>query len=644
MATTSASARTKAAIIHVETVEDVDLVNSGDLTGGIGIEVATGATDLANAIFDDTYTSPYVNPGHFEWLYDEAGNPVYDAYGYQQQAATADLTGSARTTILARDPLASTISIDNSGSIAFSGLNGIKANNPSGQSITISNSGDITSTQDTLDRVGIYASTETYNNTITETLTAPGEFTRNADGQLVEVITPDEVTRVSHLVDMGYDGGVIDIHNTGDIDMGAVAARSYYGITSAGIATRGDGGTTIVNEGHITVDEWSAGILGLSTGPTSITNSGRIDVGNNSSGIVFGGSYGSAGDYRLGGDVYILNTGDIFGGITKAEAEPGADPFVRGLYVNPLGSNNEFYAAAAHVNEVYAEYNELLGEDVFTLIDRPKTRLYDTTVVNQGHIELKDGGQGIAIVPLAGHSTAINEGTIIVGDGISIAENNFPFPSAGIFQTNSPFDGLGSTTSINTETGIIITGDDSVGIDNRNFAGDSIAINEGSITTGNGVSTLVNHYSGVVFDRLFITIGMRSLSAAPMFGSSAYARNSGDITVGELAFGSAVSGHGISLIDASRITALNFNEGIITTGDNSTGMLAWGTNATSINTGSITTGDYDISAFQPHPVFTADEFAQLRFGAASQGSATCRGHQLRNDHRRETARSACRPI
>ena len=241
-------------------------------------------------------------------------------------------------------------------------------------------------------------------------------------------------------------------------------------------------------------------------------------------------------------------------------------------------------------------------------------------MVNQGHIELKDGGQGIAILPLAGHSTAINEGTIIVGDGISIAENNFPFPSAGIFQTNSPFDGLGSTTSINTETGIIITGDDSVGIDNRNFAGDSIAINEGSITTGNGVSTLVNHYSGVVFDRLFITIGMRSLSPAPMFGSSAYARNSGDITVGELAFGSAVSGHGISLIDASRITALNFNEGIITTGDNSTGMLAWGTNATSINTGSITTGDYDISAFQPHPVFSADEFAQLRFGAASQGA------------------------
>ena len=61
----------------MESVEDVDLVNSGDLTGGIGIEVATGATDVANAISDDTYTSPDVQPGHFEWLFDQAGNPVY---------------------------------------------------------------------------------------------------------------------------------------------------------------------------------------------------------------------------------------------------------------------------------------------------------------------------------------------------------------------------------------------------------------------------------------------------------------------------------------------------------------------------------------------------------------------------------------
>ena len=46
---------------------------------------------------------------------------------------------------------------------------------------------------------------------------------------------------------------------------------------------------------------------------------------------------------------------------------------------------------------------------------------------------------------------------------------------------------MGVTTSINAETGIIVTGDDSIGVGNLNYAGDSIAINEGSITSGDGV-------------------------------------------------------------------------------------------------------------------------------------------------------------
>ena len=105
--------------------------------------------------------------------------------------------------------------------------------------------------------------------------------------------------------------------------MGAVVGYAGFGvIASVGIYTRGDGGTTIVNDGDITVDKWSAGIHVFSTATTSITNSGRIEVGNASSGIFFEKSAGNAGDYRLGGDVYILNTGDIVGGITKAEAGP----------------------------------------------------------------------------------------------------------------------------------------------------------------------------------------------------------------------------------------------------------------------------------------------------------------------------------
>ena len=208
-------------------------------------------------------------------------------------------------------------------------------------------------------------------------------------------------------------------------------------MASVGIYTRGDGGTTIVNEGDITVGKWSAGILTFSTATTSITNSGRIEIGNSSAGIFFEKSAGRAGYYRLGGDVYILNTGDIVGGATKAEAEPGEYTDVGGINVFSLGTNNEVLASRAQLNELFAEYNEMLGEEVFTLYDIPNTRLYDTTVVNQGRIELLDGARGIFIQPEAGDSTAINSGTIIVGEGTTNVRNNYHDPAAGIFQHQS---------------------------------------------------------------------------------------------------------------------------------------------------------------------------------------------------------------
>ena len=50
------------AISHAETVEDINLVNTGNLTGGIGIEVSTGAINMADAIFDD-HSGAMCNPG-----------------------------------------------------------------------------------------------------------------------------------------------------------------------------------------------------------------------------------------------------------------------------------------------------------------------------------------------------------------------------------------------------------------------------------------------------------------------------------------------------------------------------------------------------------------------------------------------------
>ena len=602
--------------------ESISLVNTGDLTGGIGIDVATGAIDLGTALVNDNQTLVFAS-GSVP-LYDDAGNRIVDGYGYPAYIATNELTYNFSNVILARDPADSTIAIDNGGKIDFAGRHGIRASNPAGQSIDIVNSGDIASTQDTDSRSGIYARTDVYESTNTITQTAVGERTYNAYGQVTGVVSLDQYTVDNSTLDMEYDGGTINIDNSGDIDMGVTSAPPAFGgpssWASVGIQTIGDGGTTILNSGDIKVDKWSAGIDVRSTATTSIENSGRIDIGNYSVGIAFSPSQGTAGDYRLGGDVYIVNSGEIHGGATRDELAPGEAPFVSGVNVVSLGSNNEYLAGIAHLNELHAEYNAILGSDEFPIFDYPNVRLYDTTVVNEGRIELKDGAVGLFIIPRAGDSTAINSGTIIVGDGSSIPENNVASPSAGIFQTNFPVNGLGLTASINTESGVIVAGDDSAGIRNLNIGGDSTAINEGSITIGNGLSKRITNPGGESYDRLFQSTGITSISAASqVFGTTAYAGNSGEITTGDLSIGIFVSGQGQRVLDPTDPTAIIVNEGIVTTGDDSSGLFAMGNNATSINTGSITVGSLDLSKFQPHPVYTADEFAQQGFGVAAWG-------------------------
>jgi outer membrane autotransporter protein len=606
------------------TAESISIVNTGDLTGGFGIDVYTGAIDLDTALVNDSaivsFDTGYVG------LYDDAGNRVYNAYGYPAYIATGRIDSVNSLVILPRDPAESTITIDNRGSIDFADRHAIRAINPAGQSIDIANTGDITSTADSEFRSGIYARTEVFERSYAFEQTAEGELTYNSFGQVTGVVSPDVYTGEYSVLDMEYDGGSIAIENSGNIDMGTTAAPPVFGgpspWVSVGIQAVGDGGTTILNSGDIKVDRWSSGIDVRSTATTSIRNTGRIDVGNYSAGISFSPSgLGPAGDYRLAGDIQIVNSGEIHGGVTKAELAPGEAAFVSGINVISLGSNNEYLAGIVHTNELFARYNEILGEDVYPIVDLPKARLYDTTVVNEGRIELADGAAGIFIIPRAGDSTAINSGTIIVGEGTSIARNNIQSPSAGIFQTNFSVQGLGLTESINTETGVIVTGDDGAGIRNMNIGGTSIAINEGSITVGNGTSTRVTNYSGESYDRLFQSSGITSFSvASSTLGATAYAGNSGEIVTGDLSFGIVVSGQGSRRLDPTEPTAIILNEGIVTTGDNSSGLFGLGNNVTTINSGSVTIGDLDLSAFQPHPVYTADEFAQQGFGIAASGN------------------------
>lgn len=603
------------------TEDDISLINTGDLTGGIGIDVYTGAIDPDDIAYEKLTTGAVGRATAA--LYDDSGDHVLDQFGNPVYVVTSQNVYNSLLTALTRDPRDSVISIENSGSIGFAGRQGVRAVNPAGQSVTISNSGDIASTADTGFRSGIYASTEMQPIVLDiEQSYTPGEFTYNADGQLTGVVTPAQYIYDFPLIDMEYDGGAISIHNSGNIDMGGTDVVPYYGdpgqFASAGIYTRGDGGTTIVNSGDITVGRWSAGIHASSTATTSISNSGRIEIGNLSSGISFGPSAGSAGDYRLGGDVYVLNTGEIIGGVSRSELGEYEPASVQGIQIASLGSNNEYLAAQAHLNQILAAYNEALGEEVYELFDIPNVRLYDTTAVNRGRIELADGGRGISVTPYAGTSTAINEGTIVVGDGYSYAVANFPVPSAGILQVNFSVQGMGTTATVNSASGIVVTGDDSIGIGNWNIGGTSIVINEGSITTGNGVAKPMG-YEEDAYVRLFQSSGISSISAARMFGATSYALNAGDIDVGDLAIGVLVSGQGYSLLDPYAPSAIGVNEGVITTGDNSSGMFSMGTNVLVHNSGRITVGDLDLGEFNPHPIYTADEFAQLGYGAASSG-------------------------
>ena len=94
----------------------------------------------------------------------------------------------------------------------------------------------------------------------------------------------------------------------------------------------------------------------------------------------------------------------------------------------------------------------------------------------------------------------------------------------------------------NTATGIIVTGDDSAGILIRTNDGSGTALNEGAITTGDGV---VKQYtcSGDYRPPVHRPMACRWSPWAIPMGQKATAINSGDITVGDLAIGVSVGGY-----------------------------------------------------------------------------------------------------
>ena len=611
-------------------IEDVTVVNSGDIKAGNGISVTTSQFDAARsaAAFDTTNTVNRSTPniyGGFTYLYDDAGNHItqsgYDYYGNPIERNAYTFTDSTvsitEATIYESDFTDAAIVIDNSGNIEFTDDFGIIASNESGASIEITNTGDIAISDDAVlepytTKAGISATAD--NTYYAYEFDAPqiveaGDIEYNgilrpySDKYQVTAVNIQNQLETSFITkEIIADAGDITINNSGNINMGKHT-------DAAGILAIADGNIAISNSGNIAVEHFSKGIVVSSTGGVMIENSGDISIGNVSSGISVAAAYGTRrNDYHDGGDVYVLNTGDISGGLTKEEladtayANFGTSTY--GIAAFALGTNNQYTVAGKIVSEKWQRYNEILGEEVFpTLGEYANTRIYDTTVINQGDITLADGGRGILMGAKAGAVTAINDGTISVGDGSSFLQYHTPSQSAGIFINAHWFNGISNLYSINTENGIIITGDDSAGIRNWAWYGSSTVINDGYIKTGSGDHQTYTQY-GVEgeLDGAFLSYGIDSIVSIPASyqGSINYVLNAGEIHTGDLSVG--IHAGSYSSFDPQSpylggMTGYVFNTGVIESGDNSSGITHQGFYIYSYNSGSITIGDFDISAY-----------------------------------------------
>ena len=366
------------------------------------------------------------------------------AMGLRMEHISAGLRQAKRTTrqkFILRTVIRTdaTVSIDNSGSVSFSGLYGVSAKNSTGEDISITNSGDITSTEDTFRRVGIYAdSTVGYVRTDEQVVVNPGELEYNGSaswhvtGVVEESYTTRTTTRILHQGDVGS----ITIENSGTIDMGEVYLPfNMGGLASEGITAVGNDGIDISNSGTIKVSDFSNAINVYSDGGTTIENSGSIEIGNLSRGIsvssntLWGFQVGD--DYRNGGDTTIVNTGDITGGMTHEEALESDNAVAFGsqwqgrnlvisigISVDVRNTNNEYLARDIQQAELWDYYASIFGEQYFPDLrdNAPNTEIYSVTIDNQGTITLGDGGRGVVALASYGDITVSNSGTITVGE------------------------------------------------------------------------------------------------------------------------------------------------------------------------------------------------------------------------------------
>ena len=635
-------------------IGDITFNNSGDISGGIDVNTGKFREEDSEIVVDHTVeVGRYVVDIGYDadqggWMSNVIKAKRYDTFNYGLHDANSN---------------DATIRIQNDGSVRFTGERGINAKNESGSLIEITNTGDIISEGGTDGAVGIFADTTNqampWSSDLVDSVVVPGTYEY--------VYAPDwqgnpTIRALHKVIEQGYqhytyqvsglwkDRGDIVISNAGNIDLGADSRDT------TGILTASPGKTFIDNSGEITVGygRFAKGIQSYVQGETTVYNSGSINFKNGGTGIDVrtDPNVGTQlDDFFNSGDMLIVNTGDITGGVTREEflaqdaeyiynnSDWSGSPEIdaTGMFGYSFGSNGKgntpvFKWRYDLIIDSYERYGMELPTEgpLFDFLERNKlysegVETYETTLINAGNITLGDGAVGVKGASLFGELNLINTGTISVGDGATDIDNDRGSDfSAGM----SSHRHYGSNSSmyadiymLNEAGGIITTGDDAIGMAGYIQAGTLEMVNRGDITVGDGLAWEQVYYgwSGTYNQTYFApSYGMRAQQPdfALYFTQTMTAYNGGNITTGDMSHGIAVS-RMTRAVDyyPEEYDANAINTGSVTTGNNSTGISIHSiSDGLVVNTGDITIGSRDDAQF--------DAISEQNFpntGALNQG-------------------------
>ncbi|MFV8780839.1 hypothetical protein ACNKU7_00320 [Microbulbifer sp. SA54] len=342
--------------------------------------------------------------------------------------------------------------------------------------------------------------------------------------------------------------------------------------------------TSILNTGDIALSDMSRGIdVSAKYGDVVVENQGTISVGNGMHGMA-PSTYGAVSSKSSAINVsnfgieglanhYVVNRGDVFAGDVAN------------------GVRSESWHGSS---SVFNEGNITVGNGSLLDADAIEYREYSHGANSTGMASVVGGGNDA-------YALAHNSGNVTTGD------RAFGMVSSNVFTTGAFLseEFAHNYTAAAINTGIISTGDYSTGMGVNGYM--ALGYNSGSISIGSGP---MQNYSYVE-----VAAGMRTLTEG---GLTATLLNTGDITGGNEVAGMfaeaffarsvqsdtgsvMVGDDSAGLVARGQSQGIVQNDGMIVTGDRSTGIQAYTTNfnygatyATATNAGTVKVGDESV--------------------------------------------------